>query len=637
MKISLKEIAGVRSAQIEVDRGKIALLIGRNEQAKTSVIRGCQAVLTATRMVNGRPMTEAHTYIYDDAARAVATLETPAGNRTIIWHENEVKMEGIAPKISPTAAGMTRLSKLPVAARTAELLQMLGAEPTAEDLLEELKAIGWKQEDERYKTLSASIAGLNWDGAFAEYKAEGQSLKRDWLSVTGSKGWGIIEAPKWRPVGFLAADPRPAEEVRKMLALAQTQLENALQREAVSADRLTVLEESASKLPELEKELAKLKKDLAKLEKQQADKKTDKPSEYQNVLEKLGETQKQSRERIARDQVAVEIAGMKVKGMFDPCVHDCPACGDKVRVSGSAPTYSLAIAEEQPSEAEREKAAQEYDLAADSLKKAYEWEEQISASIAAAREQLAAEQNAEGKGEREAQQQLVKQIGGVTAKIQEAQNAGNKAKELKAKIAALPSDDAQALTVEAARVGIAALTSEIAAGEALIKATALHARIVENLKLQEILAVDGLRKKKLGESLEVLNNKIAEVCKAGGWQDVRIKEDLSIWYGTKRPREYDSGPSESGQFRADVALQVAIAQLQGDPIVLIDRADVMDVPSRPSLFGMLNRMKQGAIVAMTVGQSSDAPDMAALGCGQTYWVENGFTEPVSKAVANAAS
>ena len=78
--------------------------------------------------------------------------------------------------------------------------------------------------------------------------------------------------------------------------------------------------------------------------------------------------------------------------------------------------------------------------------------------------------------------------------------------------------------------------------------------------------------------------------------------------------------SESAQFRVDVAIQVALAKLAGDPMVVIDRADVLDADGRNALFAGLLAAGVPALVAMTFSAKRVMPDMAAIG-GRSYWME----------------
>src|SRR5690606_13413853 len=108
--------------------------------------------------------------------------------------------------------------------------------------------------------------------------------------------------------------------------------------------------------------------------------------------------------------------------------------------------------------------------------------------------------------------------------------------------------------------------------EAKAQADKLHGQIVRNDALVTILSPDGLRRRKLAAGLDAFNSGLAKLCEAAGWPAVRFDENLEAHYGT-RPLW---AASASGQWRARVVIQVAMALLDNSPAVVIDEADILD-------------------------------------------------------------
>jgi hypothetical protein len=160
----------------------------------------------------------------------------------------------------------------------------------------------------------------------------------------------------------------------------------------------------------------------------------------------------------------------------------------------------------------------------------------------------------------------------------------------------------------------------------------VHQKVVDNEALLAILAPDGLRAKKLIRVLDAFNaGPLAALCRSAGWGEVTISPDLEVLY---RGRHYGLA-SASEQFRTRVVLQIAMAQLDGSALVIVDAADILDGPARSELFAMLEDAAIPAIVTMSAGRREQVPDLADAGLGRSYWLDRGLIEPL-RAAAEAA-
>lgn len=199
------------------------------------------------------------------------------------------------------------------------------------------------------------------------------------------------------------------------------------------------------------------------------------------------------------------------------------------------------------------------------------------------------------------------------------------AEEARRNIAEARTDGTSADEVAAAREALRIARDAEAAAECNERAAAAHARIVGFLAAAEVLAPTGIRQTVARRHLGELARIIGGLAAVAGWQTVTIGEDGVTRYGGRSFWLL----SRSEQFRARVLLQIAIAQRQGAPLVVIDAADILDRDGRNGLFRIL-RAAAGdglrALVTMTINRQEEAPNLATAGIGRTYWIEHGVTE-----------
>lgn len=149
---------------------------------------------------------------------------------------------------------------------------------------------------------------------------------------------------------------------------------------------------------------------------------------------------------------------------------------------------------------------------------------------------------------------------------------------------------------------------------------ALHYRVVDMLKACDIVSPDGLAKAKLLIGVKEFNKKLREYSELAGWEAVQIDKSLNLTYDNRAYHPHIL--SESERFRADVTFQVAYAIATEQELVLIDRADLLDVPGREGLLNLLYGLDMTAVVGMTAA-GSDVPNLEEMGIGTTYIVKRG--------------
>jgi hypothetical protein len=162
-----------------------------------------------------------------------------------------------------------------------------------------------------------------------------------------------------------------------------------------------------------------------------------------------------------------------------------------------------------------------------------------------------------------------------------------------------------------------------------VEADRLHRLVEGNEIVIALLAADGLRAKKLARVIDVFNAQLANLARPAGWLGVRLDDAGNIGYGD---RPY-SLLSTSEQYRVRAVLAVAMAQIDGSDLVILDGVDILDAPSRGQLFAMLAEVEISALVTMTVARREQLPDLAASELGQSYWLAGGVLEALDAKVA----
>jgi hypothetical protein len=157
----------------------------------------------------------------------------------------------------------------------------------------------------------------------------------------------------------------------------------------------------------------------------------------------------------------------------------------------------------------------------------------------------------------------------------------------------------------------------IAAKKSKTEADIIHAKILQNQVIVELISPNGIRLKKLKSSVGAFNASLRKISDVAKWQPVTLSDDMGISYhGTPYMLL-----SKSEQFRVSVVLQIGISLIDGSKIVLIDGADILDSAGRNGLFGALVSLGIEAIVAMTINKSEEVPNLSKFG-GVSYWIGN---------------
>lgn len=159
------------------------------------------------------------------------------------------------------------------------------------------------------------------------------------------------------------------------------------------------------------------------------------------------------------------------------------------------------------------------------------------------------------------------------------------------------------------------------------KAAAAHENVKAWLAIAEQLAPSGIPAKLLAKAITPINEKLAELAKISGWAVPAISNDMTITYGGRN----QALCSESGKWRCNTMIQLAIAILSEIKLAVIDRFDVLEIAARPQFCKLADHLAaKGMIDSLIVcGTLKEAPRMPDN--WQSLWLENGtFINGASK-------
>lgn len=412
--------------------------------------------------------------------------------------------------------------------------------------------------------------------ASKEAYARATQAKGQWRGITGGN-WGAVVAEGWaaqKPEGEVPA-AKHLEELLAKVGKHQADLENGIkfigqQEEALNAasgkaERIATLTETADLMKRRE---TKLKTDQAELDAWE-----EKFPALKKTLDDL------------------KAAGVPVK---------CPCCDEELSIVGGTLQKFAGLKADTKALSDAALDVTKARAAIDLLKSAISHDQAAIAESKAAAEEV----------------ERLNEDGG--AKVDQAKL--DKARESVARLRQIIADlrvdfnAKQEARVQASKVD-----------ELTAKATAAHEQVKAWKAAGDALAPDGIPGELLADALAPVNQSIAVLSGMCGWSKSVVESDMSVTYGG---RLYGLC-SESEKWRADCLIALAIAQISGLRMVLLDRFDVLDSPSRQRLLGMLLKLDQlGAMDTMIIAGTMKHP-MPPHASYSSVWIRGGIAETVT--------
>jgi DNA repair exonuclease SbcCD ATPase subunit len=264
MDVIARNFVGVSRANIH-GLTKTALVAGHNGAGKSSLLAGVAAVLCQTPTVRGATKkNEAGKLVTSGAERAQVRIVTDNGEATMTWPSCELHTEGShPPEGHPLAVGLRHLTELDRKERSNQMVDLLGAEPSYEDLQQALAEAGITAE-KHVTALWERIQSDGWTATQTWVQQRASTLKGQWKETTG-EAWGSAKAENWQPREGWSEELRKATEAQldREVQQAQEKLEQAIANAAVSEEHLEKLRNEAEDYDDANEEAKRLEKEKA--------------------------------------------------------------------------------------------------------------------------------------------------------------------------------------------------------------------------------------------------------------------------------------------------------------------------------------------------------------------------------------
>jgi energy-coupling factor transporter ATP-binding protein EcfA2 len=141
-------------------------------------------------------------------------------------------------------------------------------------------------------------------------------------------------------------------------------------------------------------------------------------------------------------------------------------------------------------------------------------------------------------------------------------------------------------------------------------------------KVADALGPEGLPAKLLAEALKPINMRLEASAALAGWPRVQLNNEVELVRYTKdEPDRAISMLSESAQWRACAIMADAISSLSQLKLLILDRADVLDLPGRTQLFNWLARLAEDEYDTILVFATLKAPPTPEqVGGARVHWL-----------------
>ena len=164
---------------------------------------------------------------------------------------------------------------------------------------------------------------------------------------------------------------------------------------------------------------------------------------------------------------------------------------------------------------------------------------------------------------------------------------------------------------------------------AVDKADAIHREVLSWLRIADALAPDGIPAELTAQTLEPINARLRDSAGATGWPMVQIDEAMGI---TIEGRPY-ALLSESEQWRVDAMIAAAISMQAGIHLLVLDRMDVLDIPSRNVCLRWLAQLAEEHRMQIIVMATLKARPERLMPCVSCIWLEHGATVDAERVAA----
>ena len=254
MQIAISNFRGISDVDFEL--GKITIIGGKNGVGKTSIAQAISAALTGECPIREFQKKDYKHLVKIGKPVANIEVKTDSGQAVMQFPEGKAWREGNPPVMGFYASGLVSPLDMKKSDAANAWILLLKAEPTLENLRDELK------EFENVEEIVQLVKSLGYDGALGNVKEEGAKRKGRWERITGEH-YGTAKAESWVPNGFVAVGEKEALEAD--LKAKQEAYNESLKKNAVSDYERANLEEKFKKYTELQSKHAECEKKIIDL------------------------------------------------------------------------------------------------------------------------------------------------------------------------------------------------------------------------------------------------------------------------------------------------------------------------------------------------------------------------------------
>ena len=543
MYLEVKNVLGIEHAIIRWDSGDIIEVIGPNASGKTSLALCAAAVLAREGNPDYVAATElARTYIREGTEDGVVVLHFD-NHKTVEWEPGKGKIVSVPdePMCCPEAVGLVDFTaKHSPEARARMLLDLLL--PRADLVMVSLRASlsEWLPDDDLVG-VTRLIEERGWESAEAVYRDRAKLEKQRWAEVSGRRVWGKKLGGDWRPNGYLASwdgvQPHVAESD---LMAARDALAALVSQDAITEKEILEANEAKRDLYAYETAVT----GAAKRENDAKGVEAEAETAYAGLRKAL--------DGMRRDCEEWE---PKVDGLEE----NCPHCGKAIIVSPEG----ISKADDETLVARKEAV------------------EKLTGKIKAQRESVneAEEKRNEARKKHiEAAQATTQANLRLSACKAAAEKTGDPdSAERQGRISKLEHDVEEHVK-----------RRELIAQR--LEAEKLHDSITKYLQIAQVLGPKGIRGQLLTDGIQRFQRGINQLCAVSGWPLVTVTGDTLLVGKQSRPVHRCS---ESERWRTQAMMQMVTAALTNSPVVVLDRADLLDADARLGLVKMATKVASG--------------------------------------------
>lgn len=152
------------------------------------------------------------------------------------------------------------------------------------------------------------------------------------------------------------------------------------------------------------------------------------------------------------------------------------------------------------------------------------------------------------------------------------------------------------------------------------QAAGFHAEVCAWSALADALSPTGIPAEILADAIGPVNDTLKRLAGTAGWSPVQISADIDVTFGG---RLYGL-LSESERWRCDTTIALAIATISGLRLALLDRLDVLDLPSRNQAITLMRAMTSDReIDSVVVAGTLKEPMTKTPAWLQAVWIDAG--------------